>query len=369
MSNRGKDSVQILDCPLEIRSVLGPPATTGQMETLMANEGEDEDEDANMLRGYISSDCGWADDGGASMEWLRQEVVRSGRVETRTGQVKHPVFSGVESGSEEQRQVLGVRLDSGLELHADLTIIAAGSHTPHILGMKDLCDVYSEVVAYIQLTAEERNEFRRRKEPIIVNATRCVFAIAPDNDGFLKLGKFSHSGYVDVRQCAGFDVGPRSQASKTTSSEQWSDPQFGWGGEMESSETGNVMDGDVRKTLAEYRVFLEEMFGLSPDKTDGQEVDCLNSIASRSFAKVRKCWYTDTPSTDFIVDYHPAYARTLFVATGGSDHAFKFLPIIGEKVVAIALRRRGVPSLSRDASLEELCQLWKLPQPKATPHL
>lgn len=42
--------------------------------------------------------------------------------------------------------------------------------------------------------------------------------------------------------------------------------------------------------------------------------------------------YTDTPSSDWLLDYHPDYA-SLFLATGGSGHAFKFLPVIGSLIV------------------------------------
>lgn len=39
-----------------------------------------------------------------------------------------------------------------------------------------------------------------------------------------------------------------------------------------------------------------------------------------------------SPDGDFIVSYHPAYDG-LFLATGGSGHAYKFFPVIGDKVV------------------------------------
>lgn len=38
------------------------------------------------------------------------------------------------------------------------------------------------------------------------------------------------------------------------------------------------------------------------------------------------------PDGDFIVSYHPTYDG-LFFATGGSGHAYKFFPVIGDKVV------------------------------------
>ncbi|KAJ2901793.1 uncharacterized protein MKZ38_001374 [Zalerion maritima] len=43
-----------------------------------------------------------------------------------------------------------------------------------------------------------------------------------------------------------------------------------------------------------------------------------------------------TPTGDFLVDYHPNW-KGLFVATGDSGHAFKFLPILGDKVVECIL--------------------------------
>ena len=58
----------------------------------------------------------------------------------------------------------------------------------------------------------------------------------------------------------------------------------------------------------------------------------LPGLSERPFAKTRLCWYSDTPTADFIVDYHPQW-KGLFVATGDSGHAFKFMPVIGDKIV------------------------------------
>ena len=42
------------------------------------------------------------------------------------------------------------------------------------------------------------------------------------------------------------------------------------------------------------------------------------------------CWYTDSLDNSFIIDYVPDYNDTLFVASGGSGHGFKFLPVLGK---------------------------------------
>lgn len=53
---------------------------------------------------------------------------------------------------------------------------------------------------------------------------------------------------------------------------------------------------------------------------------------------------------DFLITYHPDYPN-LFVATGGSGHGYKFLPVLGDKIVDAI-----------EGKLElELQELWKWP--------
>jgi sarcosine oxidase / L-pipecolate oxidase len=40
-----------------------------------------------------------------------------------------------------------------------------------------------------------------------------------------------------------------------------------------------------------------------------------------------------SPTGDFLIAHHPKY-KSLFLATGGSGHGFKFFPVIGDKIVA-----------------------------------
>ena len=42
------------------------------------------------------------------------------------------------------------------------------------------------------------------------------------------------------------------------------------------------------------------------------------------------CWYTDSLDNSFVIDYVPGYGDSLFVASGGSGHGFKFLPVLGK---------------------------------------
>jgi sarcosine oxidase/L-pipecolate oxidase len=45
--------------------------------------------------------------------------------------------------------------------------------------------------------------------------------------------------------------------------------------------------------------------------------DYLPELAERKFERTAICWYTDTPTGDFVIDYHPDY-NNLLMATGGS---------------------------------------------------
>jgi len=50
------------------------------------------------------------------------------------------------------------------------------------------------------------------------------------------------------------------------------------------------------------------------------------------FTESRLCWDSLTPNTDFLVTPHP-HCQGLYIATGGSYHGWKLLPVIGKYVV------------------------------------
>lgn len=64
----------------------------------------------------------------------------------------------------------------------------------------------------------------------------------------------------------------------------------------------------------------------------------------------------NSPSGDFIIDYHPSQ-QGLFLATGGSGHGYKFFPVLGDKIVD-----------ALEGKLEaELRALWTWPAAAASP--
>lgn len=62
----------------------------------------------------------------------------------------------------------------------------------------------------------------------------------------------------------------------------------------------------------------------------------------RPLIEARLCWDTDTVDSHYLIDKHPKYPEML-IATGGSAHAFKMFPIIGDYIVdAMEGKERGL---------------------------
>jgi glycine/D-amino acid oxidase-like deaminating enzyme len=60
----------------------------------------------------------------------------------------------------------------------------------------------------------------------------------------------------------------------------------------------------------------------------------LPELAEAPLAGSRLCLYDDTPDGHFLVDRHPERPG-VFVAAGGSGHAFKFAPVLGELIADV----------------------------------
>jgi glycine/D-amino acid oxidase-like deaminating enzyme len=60
----------------------------------------------------------------------------------------------------------------------------------------------------------------------------------------------------------------------------------------------------------------------------------LPALADAALVGSRLCLYCDTRDGDFWIDRHPE-REGLIVAAGGSGHAFKFAPVLGEIVADV----------------------------------
>lgn len=260
--------------------------------------------------GYVNRRSGWAD-ATASMRWLRKQVEETGRVQFVRGEATTLLKSdGDERGC---RKVVGARLRDGSSLKADLVILATGAWTGALVDLRGRAAATGQVLAYIELTEEE--EARLIGMPVLLNMGTGMFIIPPrPGSRELKVARHAY-GYSNPRKIRNPDREPGVDEMIEVSLPRTS---------ADDPTQRIPPDGE-----AACRQALQEM---------------VPWLGGRAFVKTRICWYTDTPKGDFLFCYHPD-VEGLFLATGGSGHGFKFLPVIGD-VIADCVERRCPPEFA-----------------------
>ena len=285
--------------------------------------------------GYINWGSGWADaeaavehirirvallghqrqrEGGAPFVWRNERVLRlifddevndlksySGLHRNgvcRTGHSSPPVVHSVNGAL--------IAVDSKETIiTAALTILATGAWTPSLLDTRHQLRATGQILAYIPLTVAEASTLR--KTPVMLNMSTGLFVIPPSPTGtILKVARHGY-GYSNPTRQTNPDFDNQKQQGRSGSPYIPSLPP------SDPAEMAQIPP-EGHATLRAY------LSSLVP------------SLATREFTAVRTCWYTDTPTGDFLISYHPRY-QNLFLATGGSGHAFKFFPVIGEEVI------------------------------------
>ncbi|KAJ5716331.1 FAD dependent oxidoreductase [Penicillium malachiteum] len=183
----------------------------------------------------------------------------------------------------------GVICADGTRHDADLVIIATGAWTPSLIDLQGQLTAKGHGVAHIQLTPAETKHYGAM--PILDNLELGYF-FPPQEDGVFKLAQ---SQFITNVQ------------TDTNSAIRTSIPHT-----FVQSPTDGLpleIEATMRRNLR--RVFPE--------------------LADRPFCYTRLCWDADTADRHFLVTRHPAH-KQLFLATGGSAHGFKFLPVVGRYV-------------------------------------
>ncbi|KAF7846260.1 hypothetical protein BT93_L4756 [Corymbia citriodora subsp. variegata] len=205
-------------------------------------------------------------------------------------------------------QCVGVSLADQSDISADLTILATGAWTPSIYRLQNRALATGQVIGYIRITQEEQDYLQ--DSPVVMNLSTGLF-IVPPRDCELKVARHGY-GY-------------RSFISDHNPGQSISIPCAGYQALPEEAEKAlrDCFEAWFPKTL--------------PDTFDGPKT--LHDISTRPWTQTRICWYTDTPSGNFMIDYPPLPTlpqnknTSLFLATGGSGHGFKFLPVLGKYIV------------------------------------
>lgn len=270
---------------------------------------------ANGSHGYLNRRSGWAD-ADATMRYLRQQVESLNRIHFIIGTVKRLTFSP------DHTLVQGVQLDDGQRLQADLTILAAGAWTPTLLDLRGILQATGQILAYLELSDSEAAQLS--KTPTQLNMStgmtkHCgLFAIPPPHPSQqIPLPSNSRRLYLKIaRHCHGY-----SNYITIPHPEDPTAPSIIVSAPHHNPAMPTAIQQIPQEGVRACRDYLESI--LSQD----------SQLRTRPFAFTRICHYADTATGDWLIDYHPRYNKSLFLATGGSGHAFKFLPVIGDKVV------------------------------------
>ncbi|KAI0129496.1 putative fructosyl amino acid protein [Xylariales sp. AK1849] len=253
--------------------------------------------------GYINRRAGWAD-AEASMKFLYEQVLATRRVKF--------VGAAVERLEIEGKKVTGARLQDGTPLKADLVMVAAGAWTPSLVDLRGQAVATGQALGYTDITEEEQK--RLGKVPTLMNVTHATFMITPHNR-VLKIGRHGY-GYMNPKKVATALVVPKSQT----------DPAFP---EITVSQPYTHLDDAKLWVPAEAELALRQgLRNMAP----------WPELQDRPWTRTKICWYTDTATGDFLITYHPHWDG-LFIATGGSGHGFKFLPVLGDKIADVVMKK------------------------------
>ena len=348
-----KSLVQLLDSEFDI------DRGSGYNYTATSTSATPTSNDTSQWKGYINRASGWAD-AAASIQYLRAKVKTTNRVKFICGTAQKLLYSSPAKHSQpplSPRSVIGVLLKSGQKVLASQTILAAGPYTPGLTDLRAVCEARGQVITYVKLTPQELSHLPSGGNPCLMDASSGIFVVGPDREGLLKITRGSKGYRNPVRIRVARDGQPDlAGIGDDDQEEKEIETSIPWDGGDNEWQRNVPSDGE-----ADCRAFLRRLF---PD-TKGP----YGAIASRVFERTRTCWYCDTRTADFVICYHPQYSNgSLFIATGGSGHGFKFLPVIGEKIAAVLkqgpINEEGEAKEQQEGLLERLTSLWKFPRPR-----
>lgn len=211
------------------------------------------------------------------------------------------------------RRVTGIKTRDGRTHQAAISIIACGGWTPSILpAMDGLCETTAGSVAHLKIpkTSPLFDRFAPQRFPTYAfnmreGAEGGIYGFPRDDNGWLKIG-YRGTKYTN----------PMSQHDDT----ERSVPVTRWSAATDSTgQAQDTLKAIPEQAIKVIRKFLDDY--LPELSAEGIDI-----------ALSRVCWYTDSFDNHFVIDRVPD-TDGLMVATGGSGHGFKFLPVIGNFVV------------------------------------
>ena len=211
-----------------------------------------------------------------------------------------------ESSGDTEAEIIGIRTLDNESHYAAKVIIACGGYTPSILPQLDgICETTAGSVAMLKIPRHSKLWERLAAEHFPTYTWNIrdgkdggIYGFPRDEEGWLKIG-YRGTKYTNPKH--GSEEKERSV------------PVTRW--------TSEKIEGIPRQAFKVLQRFLDEYL---PEL--GEE--------GITISVTRLCWYTDSFDNHFVIDHVPGM-KNVMVATGGSGHAFKYLPVIGGYVVDV----------------------------------
>ncbi|KAL4799270.1 FAD dependent oxidoreductase [Aspergillus venezuelensis] len=216
-----------------------------------------------------------------------------------------------DSDSSGPGKVTGIRTANGKVHKASMTILACGGWTPSLLpALDNLCEATAGSVVLLKLEPGTAlfdrfapDRFPSWQYKMRDGAEGGLYGFPRDENGWLKIG-YRGTKYTN----------PVTQGDGT----ERSVPVTRWSEHAVERKTFTSIPAQAVKVI---RRFLDSHIPeLAEDGVD--------------ITLTRVCWYTDSYDNHLVID-RVSGKEGLMVATGGSGHAFKYLPNIGNWVVDI----------------------------------
>lgn len=249
---------------------------------------------------YWNPEAGWCDAAGATASFMAAAEKRG--VKRVTAQVSELLLNS--TGIE------GVRTADGQTLKADKIVLAVGAWTSCLLSpIEDQLDIPEHdrverqvkatgtVSVYYKLAEEEEKRLSKANIPIIVYGGQGeVIPSTRDGNRLLKFNNSQTTFFNTVTTKSGHQISVPSEHSQL-----------------------DVPEGIKRETIQNLVSKLLPEFSRNKDPEHW-----------------RICWDAVTPTEDLLMCKHPhPKLANLFLATGGSFHGYKFLPIAGKYMLNV----------------------------------
>lgn len=262
--------------------------------------------------GYINELSGWAN-AREGMRWMYSRVKATGRVNFVDAQVQELVTEG--------KRVVGARLGDSRVVKADVVVVAAGAWTGSLVDLRGRVEATAQPLGYLDISDEELAVLA--KQPVALNLSTGLFIIPPQSR-VLKIARHSFGYLNPVRVERALPPSPSHARTPILVSRPLTQRDGGGGGGDRNGNGNGNANNNPNNTLPPDadQALRQALRDFSP----------IRGLESRPWKETRLCWYADTSDGNFLADWHPGWDG-LFIATGDSGHAYKFLPVLGEKLV------------------------------------